>query len=297
MSQAAPDALTAANQNVVGFNFLFVDRALRVTNPFKEGVIMDRKKLSKKLSLEYELNRLRSKIPSKSDELRSVQARLHRTGGSFSINMASASVDEVYEYAQREAEKADVNLDKLWPDFERNYKAIQNKLTKALDIPRNEMPVIEPNEIQVFKEDLEEGKVDLFRPWARGTFEPPGWTSQGEAEEWIDLGFEDGKLKDDQIKAKRQSISSGDLLPTQSQIWFDKIVGWLIKFGPPQDDFGETIIVSKDGYILDGHHRWASAHMADPSITLDALHVPLGIQKLLEISRTYGAAMGNKPKH
>lgn len=257
---------------------------------------MKKHSIARRVSLRYKFRKLRNEDPSREDEFRSMQAQITKEAGSFSINMADVPLDEAYDYAEMKAEEADINLDKHWPDFKSNYQAIQSKLQKALDIPRNEMPVIEPDEIKKFKEDLEEGQVDIFRPWAKGKFVAPGWTSQDEAEEWIDLGFQDGEEHDDNLDARRKSISSGQLLPTQSQIWFDKIVGWLIKFGPPSDDFGETIIVSKDGYILDGHHRWASAHMADPSITMDALHVPLDINTLLEVSRTYGAAMGNRPK-
>ncbi len=116
--------------------------------------------------------------------------------------------------------------------------------------------------------------------------------------EWISLGFKDGEIRDDVIKAKWTKIAAKDLLPTQSQIWFNKVLRHLVKWGRPHPwsgATGRTIIVSKEGYILDGHHRWARVYLTNKDVGLKSLRVPIDIDTLVDVGRSYGLAIGNTP--
>ena len=79
-----------------------------------------------------------------------------------------------------------------------------------------------------------------------------------------------------------------------------KLIATIIAFGPPGPGSFPTTkgvaIVSSDGYILDGHHRFGQIYLADPSLPMQALVVPIPHMKLLDITRSYGTARGNKAK-
>jgi hypothetical protein len=259
------------------------------------------------MGLYSDLLRIGSEEPSLQDDVEPIVDHLSSgnyyskqasmTKKAWNMNMAKIGLEEARSFSQEKFQEEGMSLDKVWPDFDENFQTIKKKMGESLGITRDQMPVIEPDQIDKFKEDLEEGKVDIFRPYARGHLvAPDDFSSREEAEEWIELGFEDGKASDDQVRGRVTSIPVGDLLPTQGQVWFEKPVKWAIEFGPARESFGATIIVSKGGHILDGHHRWASVHLSDPSIPMEALEVPIGIEKLLEISRSYGEALGNDRK-
>jgi len=71
----------------------------------------------------------------------------------------------------------------------------------------------------------------------------------------------------------------------------------MTKFGPTvggKTAFGEPdIIVTSDNYILDGHHRWATAWAGHPSNKIKVTVIPLPLKHLFLVLRAYGAAKGN----
>lgn len=230
----------------------------------------------------------------------SSEAEEHRLRLAWSMNFAKVPVDEAREFARQKLSEKGMSVEEAFPNFEESYMLVKKKTQQALDIPRHKMPVIEPEQIDDFMEDLQKGHVDIFQPWAKGEMSTPeGFRSKEEAEEWITLGLKDQKKSDDRIRAKLTTMPASELRPTQGQIWYDKIVKNVLEFGPVDSSspiLDMTIIVSEDGYLLDGHHRWAGVMMGDPSLKQSVLHVPMNIQRLLEISRSYGFALGNEPK-
>lgn len=226
-------------------------------------------------------------------------ARVVAEGG-FSINMANTPLDKARKYAEEVFRKNGKELSEELPDFDANYLAVQKSLRKAKNVPRIDMPVIEPADMKQFETDLKKGRVDIFKPYARGKLETPKNLAPGKGgEEWLRLGVQDGEPKDDVVGGKWTSIAAGKLLPTQSQIWLEKVAGNLAKRGIPKPGSfltNQTIIVSKEGYILDGHHRFGQLMLTDPKIKIKALHIPLGIDLLLKIGRTYGNSIGNEQK-
>lgn len=217
----------------------------------------------------------------------------------WQLNAASISLEQARQYAEEQFAAAGQELDKVLPDFDANFKLLKSKLGSAKNVPRIQMPVIEPSDMTMFNKRLNQGAIDIFKPYARGKLHLPKSMSKKEGEEWVTLGFADGKPNDDSIKARMGSTAAKSLLPTQSQIWFDKLIQNIIKYGPAASGspiLKQTIIVSKEGYILDGHHRFGQAILSDPSLALRSLSIPLGIDVLLKIGKTYGEAIGNRPK-
>ena len=227
-----------------------------------------------------------------------VREALNEEGG-FTLNAATTPLDKARAYFEEVFTKAGKNLDETLPDFDKNYKALQSKLKAAKGVARIDMPVIEPEDMKAFDADLKVGKVDIFAPYAKGHFDAPTNLDKRTGSEWVSLGFKDGEKTDDQVKAKWTSIAGGKLLPAQNQIWLEKLAKNIAKFGPPKSGspvLSTTIIVSKEGYILDGHHRFGQVMLADPGLKLKSLHIPMDIKTLLKIGRSYGNAIGNQQK-
>ena len=219
--------------------------------------------------------------------------------GGYRLNVFSTPLAKAREYAEGVFECAGKDLDEVLPGFDHNYKMLQQVGAKAKNVPRIKMPVIEPIDMDEFEKALSKGRLDIFRPYALGQLYVPDHMTHEEGANWVSLGLKDGKEIDDRIHALWTQRAVKTLLPTQKQIWLENVIGSIVKFGPPANGLpilNKTVIVSKEGYILDGHHRYGQCMLADPSLSLKALVVPLGIKRLLEIGRSYGAAIGNEPK-
>lgn len=221
------------------------------------------------------------------------------TEASKTLNVAKVPLDKARAYAEKVFGGKE-ELDKVIPDFDKNYTRLQNLYKKeALDIQRIKMPVIEPEDMKKFDDRLEKGQIDIFKPHALGKAHFPTKISKKEGEKWVKLGEKDGNPDDDKIPAKWTSLLGAKLKPIQGELWLEKLIGNIHKWGAPKAGspvLKTTIIVSKEGYILDGHHRHGQVMLADPSLKMKALHVPLDIDTLLKMGRAYGAAIGNRPK-
>jgi hypothetical protein len=219
--------------------------------------------------------------------------------GKYNLNVANTPLDKAIEYSIS-VFGSEEQLYETIPDFDKNYMALQKKYQKeALDIPRIKMPVIEPTDMKLFDKRLRDGKIDIFKPYALGKQHFPKNPSKEKGDEWIYLGQEDGDKNDDKVLAKWTSIPGKELKPLQGQVWLEKLVNNIKKFGPPKTGspvLKTTIIVSKEKYILDGHHRHGQVMLTDPSLKMQSLHIPLDIDLLLKMGRSYGAAIGNEPK-
>lgn len=219
----------------------------------------------------------------------------------YELNVAKVDVEFAKDYAQGQFDKHNMKLENHLPDFEQNYLSIQRKLQNAHDIPRKLMPVIEPADLDEFKKRLNEGHIDIFKPWAYDSpYFPDDIRKEGRAENFLTLGLDDGNKKDDVVEAQRKNIPVNRLKPLQGQLWLEHLIGPMLKYGIPDENspiLDKPVIVSDDYRILDGHHRWGQACLADPSLEFDVLFVPLDTKKLLQIGRTYGDAIGNERKN
>lgn len=215
------------------------------------------------------------------------------------LNVSNTPLAKARAYAEATFEKAGKTLDEVIPDFDKNYTALQKVMKRALNIPRTQMPVIEPADMKTFLTRIKSGSIDILQPWAKGKLHTPTKLNKQEGKEWVQLGFQDGDDNDDKLSAKLTRKPANKLLPTQSQIWLEKLIENIVKFGVPSSSSPiakATIIVSKEGFILDGHHRFGQAMLANPTLALSTLSVPLDIKLLLKVGRAYGEAIGNTVK-
>ncbi len=103
-------------------------------------------------------------------------------------------------------------------------------------------------------------------------------------------GEMDGNKQDDIVKTKKKTWSADKLKPSQSAVYLGKSLGMAVG-GVKGGDLGS--IVSKDGHILDGHHRWAATLLAEPSAKISGIEADLGIGDLVPVLRALGDSFGN----
>lgn len=177
-----------------------------------------------------------------------------KPAGKFDTN--KLDVVTAKEIALLMLKKNNIAVDTVFPKFSENFQSIKYGLSKSLGLQRKEMPVILSWQVDDFKKHLDKEK----------------------------------------IKNKIIYQPVGDLKPIQGQIYFDKLIDSEIEFGGMKHGSKETkktIITSKDGYIIDGHHRWATAMLTDPTIKVKTLSVDMDIHHLLEYAMQYGDSIGN----
>lgn len=83
------------------------------------------------------------------------------------------------------------------------------------------------------------------------------------------------------VESELQTRNPSDFTPTQFEFDQEK-VDQIISDG---DFENHTIIVSKDGFVLDGHHRWMASYQA--GVKIKAIKVGLNIVDLLRAAEQY----------
>lgn len=231
--------------------------------------------------------------------------------GGYKLNVATVPVEEAYAWSKGQFDKAGLNMKDYIPHFRENYQSLQDECASAIDVPRIEMPVIDPEQLKQFATSMMAGHLDVYAPFAEGRTEPYSpndlYEDTEKALKFLYLGLQDGILQDDVVEATMTRTTVGLMRPTQSQIWLEKLIDNIIKFGTPQEDgsgaygrdaliLGKTIAISQEGFILDGHHRYAQIVLVNPALKMQTLYIALPIRRLLEISRPYGNAIGNEQR-
>jgi hypothetical protein len=94
-----------------------------------------------------------------------------------------------------------------------------------------------------------------------------------------------------------QGVQVGELRPTQKNISLPRMKRMLQRLlngyytdseGKMLNPLKRVVIATKDGYLLDGHHRWASSLFLSPKNTVDVLRVEANIKDLVPISKNFG---------
>lgn len=90
-------------------------------------------------------------------------------------------------------------------------------------------------------------------------------------------------LEEKGISAKPGTIRVGDLQATQKEINAEKV-----RQMQGDADLGKyPILISKDLYVLDGHHRWAALLADDPESEIKVVKLGLPIKALLEVAHEF----------
>ena len=153
-----------------------------------------------------------------------------------------------------------------------------------LGLARNEMPVVEGSHFKDFVNRLKQGLLDISAAIQRGFKAVKDWLSSGDP-------------KEDAVKVHTTSFDVTKLKATQREINADKAKGMADAARAGKFDPGkEPVLVSKDFYILDGHHRWAAQILraAEDGIKakMNGVQVDLPVQELLAVANAYTDANG-----
>jgi len=90
-------------------------------------------------------------------------------------------------------------------------------------------------------------------------------------------------LRSLKVSHKKELVKPSTLIPTQKD-FSDKGIKVSIK-RLDKDIRKPPIIVSKDNYIMDGHHRWAASHNVERTITV--YRIDLNADELLDVMKDY----------
>ena len=112
-------------------------------------------------------------------------------------------------------------------------------------------------------------------------------------------GKQDGNPQDDVVKGENpKSWSVGKLKPMQKEVIPGKALAFALGFlkdGQPDLNNMEAI-VSNDGYIMDGHHRWAARTLLDPNALVNVAYVDLPGANLITALNIWTKAAGKQGK-
>jgi hypothetical protein len=92
-------------------------------------------------------------------------------------------------------------------------------------------------------------------------------------------------VRDSGVAVKSGTAHVGDLKPTQAELNLEKVEE--MRYNSSDADLEKPVIVSADGYILDGHHRWAALKTKSDRAKIQVHHVDLPIRDLLETARKF----------
>lgn len=115
-------------------------------------------------------------------------------------------------------------------------------------------------------------------------------------------------LKKNKVSIKTDTMPATAMKATQNQLNADKVAGmaWALYDDPKTKDAAhplrQPLIVSSDGYVLDGHHRWAALATYDimsgqktPS-NIPVIKIDMDIEDLVAQSNTFGDEYGLERK-
>lgn len=87
-------------------------------------------------------------------------------------------------------------------------------------------------------------------------------------------------LRSKGVVARNEDVAAAELFPTQREINLDKT-----KTLTPAVTSTKRLLVSRDGYILDGHHRWFLALQSGHSLPI--VRLSADIHQLLDLASQF----------
>lgn len=90
-------------------------------------------------------------------------------------------------------------------------------------------------------------------------------------------------LADHGVRTSESKVPVGALKATQSEIKAEKVYGMADAFLKGKfDKIDQSVVVSRDGYLLDGHHRWAALLTIDPTREMNVQVIDMDMDDLLK---------------
>lgn len=102
------------------------------------------------------------------------------------------------------------------------------------------------------------------------------------------------------VKTSQKTMPVGKMKATQSEIKADKVFKMAeAHLKGKFDSIDDSVVVSKDGHILDGHHRWAALLTIDPGREMKVKEIDMTMDELLKEAASfpgvYKADFSGKP--
>ncbi len=91
------------------------------------------------------------------------------------------------------------------------------------------------------------------------------------------------------IKAVRGTRRAGQLRPSQEEIHRERVEDVKEDIVAKKPTPNAPLIVSEDGYVIDGHHRWAAYKSHEPGKKMPVLIVKDSARDVLSMAATWGA--------
>ncbi len=208
-----------------------------------------------------------------------------------------------YEKALEHAKSKGVKIEEMIPSFKKNFEMAKKLAAKGF-AKRKDMPVIDNTDVKNFQKRLSNGLIDIRAPFAKNDLpdEPfPKGLDRNTGKTWIKSGLPrfDGNVKDDIVSVSAKKVAVKNLKPIQKQIYFDKsfknIADYDLKDSLKFLKSDKNIfITSNDNAIIDGHHRFLTAMLIDPNISVNTIAIDLPIRELLPLTLSYTDAIGNQ---
>jgi hypothetical protein len=94
------------------------------------------------------------------------------------------------------------------------------------------------------------------------------------------------------VKTRRTTLTARNLHPSQGEISRKRIqrIKNMIEREGLLDKVTVPLVVSKNNYILDGHHRWAAYRVKKPDYKLPVLQIDAPIKDILAMAVSWGSS-------
>jgi len=89
------------------------------------------------------------------------------------------------------------------------------------------------------------------------------------------------------VRTHRLTMKATTLKPSQNEINEDRVDDVIEKIGP-KNKIKHPVIVSKDKYVVDGHHRWAAMKKAAPNKRIPVVMINAPINDALGVAIAAG---------
>ena len=205
-----------------------------------------------------------------------------------SVGEVNTLIEELHKFAQdakKRGEKVKLNLCKISVPGTNLFCGESLKDDKGQPIPREKMP-------QLAGKPKKGSPVDDPKKFP---VDESGEVNVGEAfEKYLD---EKG------IATKVKEVPAAQLKASQSELKGSNVAFMMSPEGRKAVGLDEnTIYVSRDGYVIDGHHRWAAkvgldgqdGKLGDTKMKVKVIDMP--IQDVLREANAFTSAMGIEPK-
>jgi len=164
------------------------------------------------------------------------------------VEISKYSLSDAIEYSQSQFREYGKDLYEEIPNFDKNFEIAQMKASTGRTL-RKDMPVISRKDIADFKVFLKEKGV--------------------------------------KFKLKKQEVSK--FHPIQKQIYLNKSIDIIAKFSVQDSknfltDSKTVSVLSRDNYLIDGHHRMLTGLLINPKMKFNTIIVDLPAIELLPLA-------------